>query len=121
MIAGTPTIDDLSAEWVLEHQYLRLHEVSRGRKADGKPRYEAFVHIGWNQPTQTYGCVWLDDFGGLNTQSIGLAAKKENELPFVFDNLDKTYTRTTMTYDPKRETWCWSSSTTWMKPTPGRR
>lgn len=107
-IAGKPTTHDLSAEWVLEHQYLRLHEVSREKRPDGRPSYEAFVHVGWNQPTSTYGCVWLDDFGGLNTQSIGSAAKKDYELPFVFNNLDKTFTRTTMTYYPQRGTWRWT-------------
>lgn len=108
IIAGKPATHDLSADWVLEHQYLRLHEVSRDKRADGQPSYEASVHVGWNQPTSTYGCVWLDDFGGLNTQSVGSAAKKEYELPFVFSNLDKTLTRTTMTYDPRGGTWHWT-------------
>ena len=107
-IAGKPTTHDVSAEWVIEHQYLRLHEVTREKRADGQPDYEAVVHVGWNQPTGTYGCVWLDNYGGLNTQSIGLAAKKENELPFVFSNLDRTFTRTTMAYDPKSGTWRWT-------------
>ncbi|MGJ3627802.1 hypothetical protein AB5I41_14030 [Sphingomonas sp. MMS24-JH45] len=49
--------------------------MSRGRRPDGRPRYEATVYIGWNQPTSKYGIVWLDDFGGLSTQSVGLAPK----------------------------------------------
>ena len=107
-IAGKRTTHDLTADWVLNHQYLRLHEVSREHEKDGRPSYEATVHIGWNQPTGTYGCVWLDDFGGLNTQSIGAAAKGGDKLPFVFTNLDGTFTRTTMTWHPDSRTWNWT-------------
>lgn len=107
-IAGEATVDDLAVDWVNQHQYLRLHEVSRGRRSNGRPRYEATVYIGWNQPTAKYGIVWLDDFGGLSTQSIGLAAKAENRLPFVFTNPDGSFTRTTMTYDPATQNWTWT-------------
>jgi hypothetical protein len=96
-IAGAKTTHDLTADWVINHQYLRLHEVSREREKDGRPSYEATVHIGWNQKTGTYGCVWLDDYGGLNTQSIGAAVKGGDKLPFVLINLDGSATRTTIT------------------------
>lgn len=107
-IAGAKTTHDLTADWVINHQYLRLHEVSREREKDGRPSYEATVHIGWNQKTGTYGCVWLDDYGGLNTQSIGAAAKGGNKLPFVFTNLDGSATRTTMTWHPDSRAWDWT-------------
>ena len=35
-IAGEETTDDLDVAWVNQHQYLRLHEVSRGRRPDGR-------------------------------------------------------------------------------------
>ncbi|WP_174279639.1 hypothetical protein [Sphingomonas bacterium] len=107
-IAGERTIHDLTAEWVNQHQYLRLHEVSREREQDGRPKYEATVYIGWNQPTAKYGIVWLDDFGGLSTQSIGLAPKEGDQLPFVFTNPDGSFTRTTMTYSPATKGWAWT-------------
>lgn len=107
-IAGEETTDDLTVEWVNQHQYFRLHEVSRGRRPNGRPRYEATVYIGRNQPVAKYGIVWLDDFGGLSNQSIGLAAKVENQLPFVFTNPDGSFTRTTMTYKPEAKGWTWT-------------
>jgi hypothetical protein len=107
-IASAKTTHDLTADWVMNHQYLRLHEVSREREKDGRPKYEATVYIGWNQKTGTYGCVWLDDYGGLNTQSIGRAAKSGDKLPFVFTNLDGSATRTTMTWHPESRTWDWT-------------
>ncbi len=107
-IAGEKTTDDLTVEWVNQHQYLRLHEVSRHKRPDGRPRYEATVYIGWNQSTAKYGIVWLDDFGGLSTQSIGLATKAGDRLPFVFTNPDGSVTRTTMTYMPASKGWTWT-------------
>lgn len=107
-IAGEETVDDLDVAWVNQHQYLRLHEVSRGRRPNGRPRYEATVYIGWNQPTAKYGIVWLDDFGGLSTQSVGLAPKAANRLAFVFTNPDGSFTRTTMSFDPASKGWSWT-------------
>ena len=107
-IAGEKAAHYVEAEWVIGHQYLRLHEVSQEREKSGKPRYEAVVHIGWNQKTNTYGIVWLDDFGGLNTQSVGTAKKGGDTLPFVFTNLNGSYTRTTMSFDSEKTMWSWT-------------
>src|ERR1700683_3582561 len=83
---------DFDAEWVLQHHYLRFHEVSREKNDKGEPSYDATVFIGWNEKTKQYACVWLDVYGGLTTESIGVATpkekekekEKENELAFVF-------------------------------------
>jgi hypothetical protein len=107
-IGGEKTTHDITAEWVIGHQYLRFHEVSREREKNGKPKYEAVVHIGWNQKTAKFGIVWLDDFGGLNTQSVGSATKRGEALPFVFTNLDGSFTRTTMSFDPANKMWSWT-------------
>ena len=97
---------DLDAEWVLQHHYLRFHEVSREKSEKGEPRYEATVFIGWNEKTKQYGCAWMDVYGGLTTESIGMAAAKENELPFVFtDEHGETTFTNTFIYDPKTDTW----------------
>ena len=46
-----------SFEWVLGHQYVRLHEVSREKNAKGQAAYEAIVFIGWDQPSgRTRAC-----------------------------------------------------------------
>jgi len=75
---------DFDAEWVLEHHYLRFHEVSREKNEKGDPQYEATVFIGWNEKTKQYACVWMDVYGGATSESIGTATPKENELAFVF-------------------------------------
>lgn len=97
---------EFDAEWVLGHHYLRFHEASREKNDKGEPQYEATVFIGWNEKTRQYACAWMDVYGGLTTESIGLATSKENELGFVFhDENGATNFTNTFIYDPKSDTW----------------
>jgi hypothetical protein len=100
------TTHDFDAEWVLQHHYLRFHEISREKNGKGEPQYEATVFIGWNEKTKQYACVWLDVYGGATSESIGLATPKENELAFVFtdEHGDPSFTNT-FTYDRKTNAW----------------
>jgi hypothetical protein len=97
---------ELDAEWVLQHHYLRFHEVSQDKNDKGEPQYDATVFIGWNEKTKRYACVWLDVYGGLTSESIGVAIPKENELDFVFTNEqgEKSFTNSFI-YDSKTNTW----------------
>jgi hypothetical protein len=106
-IAGAAATHDLDAEWVLDHHYLRLHEVSRERDRDGRPRYEAYVHIGWNPATATYGCIWLDTFGGLTTESVGIAPRAADRLAFAFARDGQVTLRNVMTWHADSRTWDW--------------
>jgi hypothetical protein len=107
-IAGKPTVHDVTGEWVLGHQYMRLHEVSRDKKADGQPGYEAMIFIAWDGPTGTYALVWLDDYGDVSRQSLANATRAGQALPFVFYDLDGGVTHTTMTYLPDTDRWTWT-------------
>jgi hypothetical protein len=105
-VGKQPATHDLDAEWVLQHHYLRFHETSREKNDKGEPQYDATVFIGWNEKAKLYACVWLDVYGGLTQESIGLATPKENELAFVFtDEHGETSFTNTFLYDPKTNTW----------------
>jgi hypothetical protein len=107
-IAGQDTTHDVDAEWVLEHHYLLIHEVSRQKNGKGEPQYQATIYLGWNEATKEYGCVWLDVYGGLTTESIGVASPKENELPFIFkDEKGEVTFKNEFVYDTKTNTWEW--------------
>ncbi|MGB9070459.1 MAG: DUF1579 family protein [Candidatus Acidiferrales bacterium] len=107
-IAGQDTTHQVNAEWVLNHHYLLIHEVSGEMNSKGEPQYQATIYIGWNEATKEYACVWLDDYGGLTSASIGVASPKENELPFVFkdEKGDVTF-KNDFVYDTKEGTWEW--------------
>lgn len=105
-IAGQPTKHDIDAEWVLDHHYLRIHEVSREKKANGQRQYEAMVFIAWNENPKHFSCVWLDVYGGLSVASIGVAPPSDNELAFLFkDEKGELDFSNDFVYDAKTDTW----------------
>jgi len=85
-IGGQSGTHDIDAEWVIQHHYLRLHEVSREKDAKGNPQYEAMVFITIRPQKNQIACVWLDVFSGAGASSIGVADPKENDIPFIFRN-----------------------------------
>jgi hypothetical protein len=108
-IAGMETTHDVLAEWVLGHQYLQFHEVSREKDTSGGAMYEAIVFIGWDQPSNQYSCLWLDvtGGGGLSGQAIGQAKRTGDTIAFVFKGNDDTPFHTTFLYDRNSDTWHW--------------
>ena len=105
-IAGKPTKHDIDAQWVLDHHYLEIHEVSREKKANGQPQYEAMIFVAWNEKPEHYSCAWLDVYGSFSVASIGVAPPSDNELAFVFKNeKGETDFSNVFVYDPKTDTW----------------
>lgn len=87
-IAHKQTTHDVTATWVMNHQYLEVRETSREKNADGSPFYDATIYIGWDESTKHYVCVWLDDYGSISTQSLGYAVRDGDSIPFVFQDRD---------------------------------
>ncbi len=107
-IAGQQVTHDMDSEWTLDHHYLRIHEVSRENNNQGKPKYDALIFVAWNEQPKQYACVWLDIYGGLAAESIGVATPKENEIPFVFkDEKGSVSVTNDMLYTPSTDTWEW--------------
>jgi hypothetical protein len=48
-IASRETTHVVDSEWVLNHEYVRIHEVSREKNGAGQPAYEAIVFMAWDQ------------------------------------------------------------------------
>jgi hypothetical protein len=108
-IAGQEVTHDIAADWVLGHQYLRFHDVSRERTDDGALAYEATVIIGWDEPAGRYVCLWLDSTGGSGLASgvLGYAEPADDRLAFVFGDEPATF-HTTFAYDRERDVWSWT-------------
>jgi len=107
-IAGRETTHDVEAEWVLGHEYVRLHETSREKKAAGEPAYEAIIFIEWDESSSEYRCLWLDSTGGggLSAQGIALGKRIGDEIAFLFKDKDGSI-HTTFAYSKSTDTWQW--------------
>jgi hypothetical protein len=109
-LAGKETTHDVAADWVLGHEYVRLHEVSREKNRDGQPAYEAIVFVGWDASSSQYACLWLDSTGGggLSGQAIAHAKRSGDELPFVFKESDGSISFTnTFVHHKESDSWAW--------------
>lgn len=101
---------DVDAQQVLNGGYVRLHEVSREKDAQGAPAYEAIVFFSVDKKSGEYAALWLD-----NTSNAGLAADaavgrampKGNALPFVFKSRNGDTFHTTFVYTPATDSWQW--------------
>jgi len=108
-LAGKETTHDVDAVWVLNREYVQLHELSRAKKPDGTPEYEAVIYIEWQDRTHQYSCLWLDstEGGGVSANIIGHANPEGDKLPFVFQlKGDETF-HTTFSYDKRADSWEW--------------
>lgn len=108
-IAGHETTHDIESEWVLNHEYLRLHETSREKNAQGHPAYEAIVFIEWDASSNEYKCLWLDSTGGGGLSAPIARGKRGNdEIAFLFRDKDKdSGVRTEFVYSKGTDTWSW--------------
>ena len=108
-IAGKPTIHDVQAHWILHHEYLELHEVSREKDAQGGPAYEAEVLVSWDQETNQYACLWLDSTAGgaLTSQVTCRANPSGDAIPFIFAISAADSIHTTFMYRQASDTWQW--------------
>ena len=109
-IAGKNTTHDVSAEWVLNHGYLRIHEVSREVGPSGTPAYEAMVFISYETKSGDYTCLWLDSTGsgGLSAEGFGHARSSEDSIPLIFcDSAGRISFENTFSYDRVADTWRW--------------
>lgn len=109
-IAGQTTTHDVAAEWVLGHEYLKIHEVSREKDGKGLPQYEAIVLVGWDARAAQYQCLWLDSTagGGLSAQAIGLGKRAGDTIPFLFREADgRVSFDNTFAYERASDAWTW--------------
>ena len=112
-IAGAEVTHDIDAAWVLGHYYMRVFETSRETTAAGEPEYEAIVLVGWDESTEEYACLWLDNTGGggLSSNVIGRAKREGDAIPFVFGVPDGSVIYNTFAYDRNDDAWTWAIDT----------
>jgi hypothetical protein len=108
-IARQPTTHDVTFSWMLGHEYVQMHEISRERSADGKPAYEAIVLFGRDPRTGEYGCLWLDNTGtsAFDPAGVGRGSVSGDSIPFLFRYTPSTSFHTTFVYNRAADSWQW--------------
>lgn len=101
MGSGRTEKNMVRGEWVLRHQFVRLHY----RDAATPPKYEAMVLIGYDGIGKRYICHWVDSFGGdYSTDGFGPRVEGSNAIEFNFEFHDGPCTNR-YAFDPPSGKW----------------
>jgi len=103
VILKQPREMSLTAEWVLNHQFLFLDEKDANTSA-GKPGYEAHIYIGYDNASERYVIHWIDIFGGRFSETLGYGSRAGNSIRFNFEYPDGPF-HNTFTWSPQDQSW----------------
>jgi hypothetical protein len=96
----------VEAEWVLNHQFLRIHEKDRNPVANGAVPYEAIIMVGYDNVSERYVAHWDDIYGGRFSETLGYGTRNGNDIRFVFEYPDGPF-HTTFRWLADSHQWTW--------------
>ena len=98
-IRGTEVRNQVTAEWVLNHQFLQVHM----KDVAQPPTYEAIVLIGYVYSGKHYVAHWTDNFGG-KFSALGKGMRSGNSIEFRFEYPEGPFFNT-FTFSPDGPQW----------------
>ena len=94
------------ADWVLNHQFLRIQEKTAAGALNAERPYEAFWYLGFDSISERYVLHLMDVFGARYSESLGFGTREGNQIRFVFEYSDGPF-HTTYRWNPEKDTWEW--------------
>jgi hypothetical protein len=105
-IRGKNVEHSVEAQWVLNHQFLQVHE----KDAATPPAYEAIVMIGYDNVSERYVAHWIDIFGGRVSETLGYGGRTGDQIEFVFEYPDGPFHTIFRRMSDKKQ-WQWQMRT----------
>ena len=99
-IRGQTVQNTVHVDWVLNHQFLRIHMKDAATPA----QYEAMVFVGYDNASDRYVAHWIDVFGGRFSETLGYGKRDGNSIKFVFEYPDGPF-HNTFTWNASDKTW----------------
>jgi hypothetical protein len=97
---------EVNAEWVLNHQFVRIHEKTTADAPASENRYEAIWFLGYDAISERYVLHLIDIFGGRFSETPGYGTRNGNEIRFVFEYPDGPF-HTAFRWSPENNSWQW--------------
>lgn len=97
-LGNRPILEVADAEWVLGHQFLRLH-----RKEIRGP-LETVMHIGFDTYNRRLVAIRVDSISALGAETPGFGLQDGNKIEFTY-NYPTVPFRETWTWDPASKSW----------------
>jgi hypothetical protein len=105
-VMGREAHHTVTAEWVLYHQFLRIHEKTADGAPESERRYEAVWFLGYDATSERYVLHLLDVFGARYSETLGYGTRDGNTIRFVFEYPDGPF-HTTYRWSPQEHNWQW--------------
>ena len=99
-IRGRTVENSAKVEWILNHQFLRIHM----KDVQTPSTYEAMVFVGYDNASERYVVHWIDVFGGRFSETLGYGKRDGNSIKFVFEYPDGLF-HNTFTWNAADKTW----------------
>jgi len=99
-IRGKTQQNTVEAEWLLNHQFLRIHM----KDVATPPAYEAMIFIGYDNASERYVAHWIDIYGGRTSETLGYGKRNGNAIAFNFEYPDGPF-HNTFAWDPSNKQW----------------
>ncbi len=99
-IRGKTQQNAVDAEWVLNHQFLRVHM----KDVASPPAYEVMIFIGYDNASERYVAHWIDIYGGRTSETLGYGKRSGNSIAFNFEYPDGPF-HNTFIWDSSNKQW----------------
>jgi len=78
---GQPMNHSVEMRWVLNHQFIEIHEKDLNAPKGDAVAYEAMVYVGYEPSEKRYVAHWLDVFGE-GSPTLGYGKRTESAIHF---------------------------------------
>lgn len=106
---GQPVNHSVEIRWVLNHQFIEIHEKDLNPPKAGDVAYDAMVYVGYDPGHQRYIAHWLDVFGG-GAGTLGYGKRVGSAIEFDFEYPGQPWL-TTFRRDAPSNAWQWRMRT----------
>lgn len=105
-VMGSYGHHEVQAEWVLDHQFLRMQEKTSASAPSDEHKYEATWFLGYDSVSERYVLHLLDVFGARYSETLGYGTRDGDALRFVFEYPDGPF-HTTFRWSGEKHSWQW--------------
>jgi hypothetical protein len=105
-VLGREAHHQVHAEWVLNHQFLRIEEKTSADAPKTESPYDALWFLGYDDVSERYVLHLMDVFGARYSETLGYGTRDANQMRFIFEYPDGPF-HTTFRWNPDKDTWEW--------------
>lgn len=105
-VMGKAAHHDVSVDWVLNRQFLRIEEKTSANAPSSERQYDSIWYLGYDAISERYVLHLMDTFGARFSETLGYGTRDGDQIRFVFEYPDGPF-HNTYRWDAKENSWRW--------------